>query len=748
MFKFSQLKALSLQNLGWSLLLIVASVALPNELKSQNIFGGEGVNWVGSINGYSQPTNLNNSDYRVLKYRKISTTVANPNDGRGQWVTTVNVQSSGGNVTPLNMPGGGGNGFLFTSGPSGNQFANKWVFSGVGQGAINGINGVAFQGSTDMGLNMGTAGRYTFVLKDAGYTSTGFYVGYTTNAPVTISHTAGTNVQINCNGTALVSGSLSTTPSSQEKIYVRYRVGTNDFSSTNTMVEATVTGTGFTATIPAQANNAVVYYYIFSTTLTLSQLQALTQADIAYTALNYADNSGNNYSYTAKSTSTAGSIAGTATICQNVAQNITFTGTGGTTPYTFSYTLNGGATQTVTTAGSNSAVTVPVSTGSVASLTYALTGVSDATCVASASGTAVVTITAPASVNVGSALSAICKGGTSAALGGSVGGSATGGTWSDGGAGGAFTPNATTLNATYTPAASFTGTITLTLTTTGSTCNVNSTKDLEVKVPTTISTNAAPASQNLFIGQNPTNLSLVGAGAGTISYQWFSNTSNSSTGGTNLGTADGAQTNTYTPSTNSIGTTYYYCVVTGDCGSATSDVVAVVVSNTNTWNGSGTADWNTASNWSANIVPAGSNDVVILAGATPYPSLSSSVAVNNISIGAGATLNLNGFVLTINGAVTGTGTISSSSTSSIVTNASTSLLFTSAANTIKNLTVNAGTTTLGNALNITAGASANTFGTVTVANGAQLVSNGNLTLKSNINGTARVAAGSASGNYI
>ncbi|MFM2358256.1 MAG: hypothetical protein RLY16_249, partial [Bacteroidota bacterium] len=40
------------------------------------------------------------------------------------------------------------------------------------------------------------------------------------------------------------------------------------------------------------------------------------------------------------------------------------------------------------------------------------------------------------------------------------------------------------------------------------------------------------------------------------------------------------------------------------------------------------------------------------------------------------------------------------------------------------------------------------FGTVTVANGAQLVSNGNLTLKSNINGTARVAAGSASGNYI
>ncbi|MCB9333932.1 MAG: hypothetical protein H6574_22990 [Lewinellaceae bacterium] len=72
--------------------------------------------------------------------------------------------------------------------------------------------------------------------------------------------------------------------------------------------------------------------------------------------------------------------------------------------------------------------------------------------------------------NAGSALSAICQGGSSAALGGSVGGSATGGTWDDGGAGGTFTPNATDLNATWTPPANYSGTATLTLTTSGGSC--------------------------------------------------------------------------------------------------------------------------------------------------------------------------------------------------------------------------------------------------------------------------------------
>ena len=270
-------------------------------VSAQNIFSGEGVNWVGQINGYSQPTNLAAGDYRVMQYRKVSTTATNPGDGRGQWATTINVQATGGNVTPSNMTGGGGNGFIFTSGPTGNLWSNKWNFASIASGALNAVNGVQHvtTGGQDMGLNMSTAGHYTFVLKDAGYSSTGFYVGYTTNAPVNITHTTATQLAMQSDRSAVVSFTLSGTPSTQERFFVRYRTTTNDFSTTNTVVEATqVSGTTYAATIPTQAAGTNVFYYIFSSTMTLSAITTGNAADIAYEALRYADNSGNNYSYT------------------------------------------------------------------------------------------------------------------------------------------------------------------------------------------------------------------------------------------------------------------------------------------------------------------------------------------------------------------------------------------------------------------------------------------------------------------
>ncbi|MHC1707866.1 MAG: beta strand repeat-containing protein, partial [Bacteroidales bacterium] len=73
--------------------------------------------------------------------------------------------------------------------------------------------------------------------------------------------------------------------------------------------------------------------------------------------------------------------------------------------------------------------------------------------------------------NAGPATTYICKGGTSAALGGSASGTATGGTWDDGGVGGTFNPSATDiLNATWTPPPSYSGTANLTLTTSGGSC--------------------------------------------------------------------------------------------------------------------------------------------------------------------------------------------------------------------------------------------------------------------------------------
>lgn len=63
---------------------------------------------------------------------------------------------------------------------------------------------------------------------------------------------------------------------------------------------------------------------------------------------------------------------------------------------------------------------------------------------------------------------------------------------------------------------------------------------------------------------------------GTITYEWYKNTTNSTTGGTRLNVT----TAIYTPSTDSAGTTYYYCVVTntinGDGGVKTVSVMTSI----------------------------------------------------------------------------------------------------------------------------------------------------------------------------
>ena len=166
-----------------------------------------------------------------------------------------------------------------------------------------------------------------------------------------------------------------------------------------------------------------------------------------------------------------------------------------------------------------------------------------------------------------------------------------------------------------------------------------------------------------------------------------------------------------------------------------------------TWVGLTSSDFNTISNWQNYSVPTAATNVTIPTG-TPYaPVLSVSAAINNLSIATGDSLSLNGKTLTINGAVSGNGTIKSTATSSLVINSAAGTInFTSGSNTIQNLTLNNGATaTLGTQLNIVAGSNA---GTVTIASGATLTTGGNLVLKSDINGTARIAqsAGSISGN--
>lgn len=113
---------------------------------------------------------------------------------------------------------------------------------------------------------------------------------------------------------------------------------------------------------------------------------------------------------TINSLTTAG-ISGTATLCQNDALPvITFTGTGGAAPYTFSYNINGGATQTISS-GSSSTVAVSVPTNNAGTFTYNLMNVSNVNgCSQNQPGSAVITINSIPAATI-SGTTSLCQNG-------------------------------------------------------------------------------------------------------------------------------------------------------------------------------------------------------------------------------------------------------------------------------------------------------------------------------------------------
>ncbi|MCK0124950.1 T9SS type A sorting domain-containing protein [Gelidibacter sp. F2691] len=85
---------------------------------------------------------------------------------------------------------------------------------------------------------------------------------------------------------------------------------------------------------------------------------------------------------------------------------------------------------------------------------------------------------------------------------------------------------------------------------------------VSVNAPPAISVQPSTSPQTLCLNDAAIELSVAATGPG-LSYQWYSNTVNSNSGGTSLGA--GATSENYTPKTNATGTLYYYVIVTGSC---------------------------------------------------------------------------------------------------------------------------------------------------------------------------------------
>ncbi len=146
------------------------------------------------------------------------------------------------------------------------------------------------------------------------------------------------------------------------------------------------------------------------------------------------------------------------------------------------------------------------------------------------------------------------------------------------------------------------------------------------------------------------------------------------------------------------------------------------------WTGTTSTDWNDATNWSSGLVPTSTSTVTIPTLPTHQLILNTDVVLGDITLNNN--INLNGHTLTINGAVTGTGSLIGSANSSLnIGGTAGTINFDANNNSLQNLTIN-GTVTLGNTLKLYNKLIANTGGTLNTG--------GDLILKSLATGSAIV----------
>ncbi len=262
-----------------------------------------------------------------------------------------------------------------------------------------------------------------------------------------------------------------------------------------------------------------------------------------------------------------------STICQGgspTALSITVSGATGTPTYQWYSNLANNTTTGIAIAGETNNTYNPSAATVGTTYYYCIITLSSGGCSSITSNTATVTINAGATIDTQPTVTQnLCVGATIATpltitySGGT--GTASYQWYSNTtnlNTGGTLIPSAT--NASYTPA----GFITsgnyyyyVILSFSGNGCGPISSNPAEIKIFDDPIVSSQPlVSQTLCQGATPTNLTVSATGGiGAYSYKWFSSVSNSNTGGVLI---SGETNNSYTPPTTSVGTTYYYCVIT------------------------------------------------------------------------------------------------------------------------------------------------------------------------------------------
>ena len=181
-------------------------------------------------------------------------------------------------------------------------------------------------------------------------------------------------------------------------------------------------------------------------------------------------------------------------------------------------------------------------------------------------------------------------------------------------------------------------------------------------------------------------------------------------------------------------------IITSTQGISSSGATGNIQTTTRSFSTAGNYTYNGSSLTSSGTgLPATMNNLTInnSGGVTLSGSGSTYTVSGTLRLTSGP-IGLNGKTLSINNLIRSSGTISSSTTSSLVVNGtSIPLYFSAGARFIKNLTLgNNASASLGTTLDMVGGS---TYGTLTIGSGATLTTNDRLTLRSTSTGTARIA---------
>ncbi|NPV35940.1 MAG: T9SS type A sorting domain-containing protein [Bacteroidales bacterium] len=231
------------------------------------IYQPDGVRMPGTWNGWSNITGMGGPfDLQAI------------NQGTLRWQTSFQYTGASGVQE-----------FKFVSTAFGDPWGNQWA--GNISVTLNNLNlftyGTPSDPNNKISLNSGK--WYTVVFEDKGYVSTRAIFMETSAQPVEISTVSRQPLLVDTGQQVTITATLSSTPSPEEKFFLRF---TTDDWATSSQVPMNVNATSASAPIPAFSEGTTVKYYVYSSTL------SNPSADFDLVSLRINSNNGQFYTYT------------------------------------------------------------------------------------------------------------------------------------------------------------------------------------------------------------------------------------------------------------------------------------------------------------------------------------------------------------------------------------------------------------------------------------------------------------------